>query len=120
VQLDGQSGSGGEHLRGVAAVDRDRDIPVRVFVENDLARSRVAERARGGCVVTLARERELEPSAGDDVHAVEILTGQVELHVAESVDVEDCRTDDAVPELRFRQIEPDQCVGREGRPEILR
>ena len=111
-------GCSGEHLSGAAAVDRDRDVAVRVFVQDDLAGPSVGERSRGGGVVTLAGGLELEPRPRHDARALEILAGQVQLHVPEAVDEEHGCVDDAVVERRLRQLEPHERVRRERRSEL--
>ena len=49
-----------QHLGRAAAADRDRHVPVAVLVQDDVARPRVGERARGDRVEALAAELELD------------------------------------------------------------
>src|SRR5262245_48776120 len=82
-----------ERVGGAAAADRDRDVLVRVLVEDDFAVARIRERPRGDRVVPLRRDLELDLGARNDLERLEILARQVELHVPEAVDVEDRSTE---------------------------
>src|SRR5204863_1548459 len=70
-----------EHLRGVAAADGDGDVPVRVLIQDDVARPRVGERARGDGVIPLRAQLELEPHAGQDLRSLQMRAVEVQLHV---------------------------------------
>src|SRR5207253_9318008 len=108
VDPDLLAGGHTEHLRRAAAVDRDRDIPVRVLVEDDVAGPRIGERPRDDGVVALEGELELHRDAGQDVRLLEVLPRQIELHVAEAVDVEHGRADPVLADLWLRHVDPDE------------
>src|SRR5207244_10308369 len=108
-----------QHLAGVAAVDRDRHRPVGVLVEDDVAAARVREGARGDDVVALAGELELDLTTGLDTRLLEVLAPEVELHVAEAVDVENRRPDAGAAQVRLGQVETGERLLVERRPELL-
>src|SRR5512132_2870626 len=54
------AGTNGKHLRSVAVGDRDRNVLIRVLVEDDVAGPRVGEGTRGGCVGAVRAEIELD------------------------------------------------------------
>src|SRR3954470_14386434 len=84
-----------EHRLGVAAADREREVPVGVLVQDDVARPRIRERARGDGVVPLVPDRELDWAPGLDAGAGDLLATQVELDVPEAVGVDDDGVDAA-------------------------
>src|SRR5712691_11355196 len=98
--------TGGEHLRRVAAADGNRDVSIRVLVEDDLAAPRIGEGARGDRVVALGSELQLETRAGDDGSFLQVIAIQVQLHVAEAVDRQDGRVNSRRADLRTWDDEP--------------
>src|SRR5207342_3499438 len=78
----------------------------------------VGERARRDREEALPRDLELDARTWLNVGLVEVLTRQVQLHVAERVDVENCRRDPARAQLGARQLEADQRAGIDRRPEL--
>src|SRR5581483_5075769 len=107
-----------EHLGRVPAGDRDGDVLVRVLVEDDVPGAGVRERARRGRVVALEAEVELESPAGHDHGRLDGAAREVELHVAEAVDVEHGRPDRRGADLRLGQREPDERRRVDRRPEL--
>jgi hypothetical protein len=74
LEVDAQVATGldPEHRSGIAAVDRDREVAVRVLVQDQVARTRVRERARGDGVVPLGPGLQLDARARDDPDGVEV------------------------------------------------
>src|SRR5262249_32479989 len=109
-----------EHLRCVAVGDRDRDVPVGVLVEDDVAGPGVGERAGRTRVVPVRAELQLDPTAGDDPGLLHVRPGQVELNVPVPVDVEDRGDDPRLADLGCRQLEPDEGPGLDRGAELCR
>src|SRR5690349_1822263 len=98
-----------EQLRRVAAADGDRDVPVCILVEDDVAGARVRERPGGDRVVLLGPDLELEAHARHHTRLLELSSIEVELHVAEAIDREYARVDSSRADLRTRNV--DACEG---------
>ena len=106
-----------EHGRGVATVDCDRDVPVGVLVEDDVARPGVRERACGDRVVALRAGQQFDPSPGNDPGLVEVRAVEIEADVPEPVDRENGRVDARGADVGPRDVEPGKDIGIERRPE---
>ena len=72
-----------------------------------------AERARDDRVVAIEAELDLDHGSRRNLGPLEVLAGEVQLYVAEAVDVEDGGADSALADLRLGQIEPRQRVNRD-------
>ena len=77
--------------RGVSLVDGERDVSVRVLVQDDVPAPHLGERPGRDRVVALEADLDLDARARHDPGLLQMLGGQVELDVAEAVDVEDGR-----------------------------
>src|SRR5439155_18045718 len=88
-----------------AAADRDRYVPIRVLVEDDVSRTRVGEGSGGDGVVALRAELELEPLPRHDPRLIEVRPVEVQLHVPEPVDREHRAPNARPAELGLRDVE---------------
>src|SRR4029453_639050 len=120
VDRDPLTRTGQEHLGRVPVRDRDGDVLVRVLVEDDVARARVGERPRGRCVVAVDAAVELDAGAGADPRALDVGAREVQLDVAEAVDIEDGRADHRLADLRLGQLEPNKGGGLVFRGQLAR
>src|SRR5688500_9645012 len=109
----------GEQLRGVAAADRDRHVPVAVLVEDDVAAPCVRECPRRDGEDALAAEFELDLRSRHEPDLVDVLAREIERDVAETVNVKNGRADPRLADLRLRQVESHQRVDSEWRPELF-
>src|SRR5207247_3876413 len=70
---------------GVPTADCDRNGSVRVLVGDQLAARRIRERAGDEGEVTVERQPQLDAVACSEAHGFEVLTAEVELNVAKTV-----------------------------------
>ena len=108
-----------EHRSGVSVRERDRDVAVGVLVQDQRAVAGLGERAGRGRVVALERQTELDLRSGNDVDLLEMTPVEVELNVAEVVDVENLGADARVPDRGLGQLEPHEHGGIDGGAELL-
>src|SRR5581483_5334794 len=106
--------------QGGGAPPRDRDgaVSVAVLVEDELALRRVGEGAGGDGVVAAAARGELDAHARHDARGVEMLAREVERDVPEAVDAEHDGADESLTDLGLRQLEPDEGIRGERRPQL--
>src|SRR6185503_2260978 len=111
--------SDAEEVGRTAAVDRDRDVSVRILVEDDVTPAGVGERARSGRVVTLEGKLELYGDARQHARLLEVVTREVELHVPEMVDVEDAGTDAVLADLSVGHVQAHERLRVDRRAEVV-
>ena len=63
-----------EGLRRVPTGDRERDVPVRILVQDDVARPRIREGAGRERIEAVHRELDLHTFTGDDAESFDLVT----------------------------------------------
>src|SRR4029450_9135918 len=93
-----------EQLGRVATADRERDVPVRVLVEDHVALAGIGEGAWDDRVVAIEAGLDVDHRSRRNLGPLQVLAGEVQLHVSEAVDVDDGGADSVLADLRLGQV----------------
>src|SRR5262249_27236268 len=118
VDSETLAGPDREHVCRAPVGDRDRDVLVRVLVEDDVARPGVGKRTRRRRVVAVHAEVELDTPPRDDADLLHVRAGEVQLDVAVTVDVENGGRDPRPLDLGSRKLETNERLGLDRRTEL--
>src|SRR5207247_2157487 len=107
-----------EHRRSVAAVDRDRDVPVGILVEDDVARPGVGECARRDGVIAFRPGLQLDAGPGHDTGLIEVGAFEIKPDVPEPVDRQYGPVDPGRAEVWLRDVQTSQGIWIDRWPEL--
>src|SRR5207302_4492398 len=112
------AGGDPEHRRRISAVDRKRQVAVRVLVEDQVAGPGIGEGPGGHGVVALVADLKLEPRTWDDPDLFGMGAVEIQLDVPEAVNRQDGASDPRRADLRLREVETRERVRCARRPEL--